>query len=59
MKLITPPGGRCLDPFLGSGTGAIAAHHEGFHFEGVEMDEKHFQFCIRRIREQASQMNIL
>lgn len=38
-RLITPPGGLILDPFLGSGTTAIAAILEGFRWTGCEKDE--------------------
>lgn len=37
-RLITPPGGICLDPFAGSGTTGVAAISEGFDFIGIEME---------------------
>ncbi len=36
--LITPPGGTVLDPFLGSGTTALAANLEGFGCLAMESD---------------------
>lgn len=39
VRLITPPGGLCLDPFAGSGTTGCAAVLEGFRFLGCELDE--------------------
>lgn len=38
VRLITPPGGHVLDPFLGSGTTAVAAILEGFDWTGIEKD---------------------
>lgn len=36
LKLITPPGGTVLDCFAGSGSTALAALEEGFHYVLVE-----------------------
>lgn len=41
-RLVTPPGGVVLDPFMGSGSTRIAAQQTGFRFVGVEMDP---EFC--------------
>jgi len=48
-RLITPPGGVVLDPFMGSGTTGIAATNEGFHFIGIEMEEDYIDIARRRI----------
>ena len=48
-KLITPPGGICLDPFMGSGSTGIAARLEGFNFIGMEMDEEYIKIAEARI----------
>jgi DNA modification methylase len=37
-RLVTPPGGTILDPFLGSGTTAEAAELEGFRWVGCEQN---------------------
>jgi site-specific DNA-methyltransferase (adenine-specific) len=37
-RLVTPPGGTVLDPFVGSGTTGAAAVLEGFDFLGIELD---------------------
>lgn len=39
VRLVTPPGGTVLDPFLGSGTTAVAATLEGFSWVGCELTE--------------------
>jgi len=49
-RLITPPGGVCLDPFAGSGTTLIAATSEGFRAIGFELDPHHVDICNARIR---------
>ena len=38
-RLVTPPGGVVLDPFMGSGSTGKAAVREGFRFIGCERDE--------------------
>lgn len=48
-RLITPPGGTVLDPFLGSGSTGIAAHLEGFDFIGIEREENYMSIAKARI----------
>lgn len=48
-RLVTPPGGLILDPFLGSGTTGIAAALEGFEFAGSERDEEYMRIARARI----------
>lgn len=48
-RLITPPGGTVLDPFMGSGTTGIAAQKEGFEFIGIELEKEYFEIAERRI----------
>ena len=49
-RLITPPNGIVLDPFMGSGSTGIAALLEGFRFCGMEMDENYFKIAEARIK---------
>lgn len=49
VRLITPPGGTVLDPFMGSGTTGIAAKNLGFGFVGIERSEDYFEIAKRRI----------
>ena len=37
-RLVTPPGGVVLDPYMGSGSTGKAAIREGFQFIGIERD---------------------
>jgi site-specific DNA-methyltransferase (adenine-specific) len=48
-RLITPPGGTILDPFMGSGTTGCAAALEGFDFIGIEQDGHYADIARRRI----------
>ncbi|CAB4153774.1 AdoMet_MTases domain containing protein [uncultured Caudovirales phage] len=48
-RLITPPNGIVLDPFMGSGSTGIAANLEGFNFIGMEMDEDYFKIAETRV----------
>lgn len=48
-RLVTPPEGVVLDPFMGSGTTGIAAKVEGFDFIGIEMDAEYLAIAEARI----------
>jgi len=48
-RLITPPNGTVLDPFMGSGSTGIAAKLEGFGFIGIEMEEEYVEIGKARI----------
>lgn len=48
-RLITPPGGTILDPFLGSGSTGKAAMYEGFKFVGIELTEEYLPIAKARI----------
>lgn len=48
-KLITPPGGVVLDPFMGSGSTGIAASADGFGFIGIEREPDYFKIAQKRI----------
>jgi site-specific DNA-methyltransferase (adenine-specific) len=49
-RLVTPPGGTVLDPFMGSGSTGKAAAAEGFRFIGVEREADYFEIARRRIK---------
>lgn len=48
-KLITPPNGVVLDPYMGSGSTGMAAILGGFKFNGIELDEEYFDIAEARI----------
>ena len=49
VKLVTPPNGIVLDPFLGSGTTAVAATLEDFQWIGCEMTEDYWPIIEARV----------
>lgn len=48
-RLITPPGGTVLDPFMGSGSTGKAAVYEGFRFIGCEREDEYIKIAEARI----------
>lgn len=52
-RLVTPPGGVVLDPFMGSGSTGKAAVREGFNFIGCETDDDYFEIAKARIAHAA------
>ena len=48
-RLVTPPGGVVLDPFMGSGTTIKAAIGEGFQAIGIERDPAYFAMAEHRM----------
>ena len=49
IKLITPPGGTVLDPFMGSGSTGIAAKNLGCSFIGIDMTAEYVEIARARI----------
>jgi len=54
-RLITPPGGVILDPFMGSGSTGKAAILEGFRFIGIEKETEYLEIAKARIEFANSQ----
>jgi len=50
-----PEGATVLDPFMGSGSTAIACIRTGRPFIGVERDLDHFNTAVERIRRELAQ----
>ncbi len=48
-RLVTPPGGVILDPFMGSGSTGVAAIAEGFGFIGIEREAEYVEIARARI----------
>ncbi|SDY29526.1 DNA methyltransferase [Pseudomonas sp. NFIX28] len=46
LRLVTPPGGTVLDPYMGSGSTGKAAMREGFRFIGIERDQDEHGNCL-------------
>jgi hypothetical protein len=49
VRLVTPAGGTVLDPFLGSGSTAIAAELEGFPWVGIEKEPEYVAIAEARL----------
>jgi DNA modification methylase len=48
-RLITPPNGVVLDPYMGSGSTGKAAVREGFSFVGIELDKDYYEIAKARV----------
>jgi site-specific DNA-methyltransferase (adenine-specific) len=49
-RLVTPPGGTVLDPFMGSGSTGRAALLEGFRFIGIEREAQYMDIARARVK---------
>lgn len=58
VRMVTPKGGICLDPFMGSGTTGIACDIEGAEFIGIEMDKDYFEIAKKRIEEETKHLKL-
>ena len=50
VRLVTPPGGGVLDPFLGSATTGMACALEGHQFIGIEREADYLPIAEGRIQ---------
>lgn len=55
-RLVTPPGGTVLDPFMGSGSTGKAAMREGFQFVGIEMEQQYMEIATARIEHELNRI---
>ena len=53
-RLVTPPGGIVLDPFMGSGSTGKAAMLDGFEFIGIEREPSYHAIAEQRIGRAAA-----
>lgn len=51
VRLVTPPGGKVLDLFAGSGTTGEACVIEGFPVILIERDPKSAELAVTRLRK--------
>lgn len=59
IQLVTPPGGIVLDPFMGSGTTAIAAARLSHPYIGCEMSAEYIALAEKRIAAETTQEKLL
>jgi site-specific DNA-methyltransferase (adenine-specific) len=58
-RLVTPPGGTVLDPFMGSGSTGKAAALEGFRFIGIEREAEYLEIARQRVQVGDVQRSLL
>lgn len=58
-RLVTPPGGVVLDPFMGSGSTGKAAMREGFRFIGCELSPEYMTIARARIEDACKQPRLI
>lgn len=51
VSLITPPGGKVLEPFAGSGSTLEAARNKGFSAIGIEREEDYIKLIHSRLKK--------
>lgn len=52
VRLVTPPGGLCLDPFAGTGTTGQACRLEGFSYVLIEREEDYIKLINARMYQE-------
>jgi len=57
IKASCPPGGVVLDPFMGSGTTAVAAQNTGRHFVGYELNPDYWALIQARLQANQSRQS--
>ncbi|MEM3609749.1 MAG: DNA methyltransferase [Candidatus Anstonellales archaeon] len=58
VKLICPPNGTVLDPFMGSGSTGIACANLNKNFIGIEIDKDYYEIAKKRIQFALSQKKL-
>ena len=58
VKLVTPPHGTLIDPFMGTGTAIVAAEREGFNSIGIDNKLEYCEIAIKRISSELKQLRI-
>jgi DNA modification methylase len=52
VRLVTPPGGLVLDPFMGSGSTGKACMREDFRFVGIDLSTEYVEIARARIEHE-------
>ncbi len=58
IKMCCPENGMILDPFIGSGTTAIAAINTNRNYIGFELNTTYYELANKRIEEHIKKMQI-
>ena len=56
VRMVTPPEGVVLDPFMGSGTTGVACYEERRRFIGIEREAEYIEIAHARIKAATRQM---
>lgn len=51
IKLFSKSGALIVDPFLGSGTTAVACKNTGRKCVGIELNKEYYNICVSRINK--------
>lgn len=57
LRYSCPEGGRVLDPFMGSGSGLVAAKALGLHAVGFEVNENDCEMAAKRLAQEVLQFS--
>jgi len=57
VRLVTPPNGTVLDPFMGSGSTGKACAYEGFNFIGIDQSAEYVEIAQARIDFALEELN--
>jgi site-specific DNA-methyltransferase (adenine-specific) len=52
VRLVTPKDGVCLDPFMGSGTTAVACINTNRKFIGIELSPEYCEIANKRLEQE-------
>jgi len=55
IRLVTPQGGKILDPYCGSGTTLLAALKTGYECYGIDINNEYCNIAIERLRNELVQ----
>ncbi len=58
VETVAPPDGVVLDPFIGSGTLAVACERTGRKWIGIEQNERFCEIAARRVEAESKQLNL-
>jgi site-specific DNA-methyltransferase (adenine-specific) len=58
IRIFTEKGDIVLDPFMGSGTTAIAAAELGRKYIGIDKEEKYVKLAQQKVKEATLQLRI-
>ena len=59
VRALAPLGGLVCDPFLGSGTTAVACVQAGMRFIGCEREREWFDVAVERVKRHMAQGRLL